>query len=88
MSEPIKVGDLVIVTRSCCAKFVEGPTIYDVTAIREEPRARCSFCGGDVPGGPQGVGYRHRIGVPLSWLKKVPPLDELEGVKDREELTA
>jgi hypothetical protein len=85
---PIQVGDLVQVVRSCCDRAPCYGDIFTVGAIRES-FTQCSFCrsanrglhGGTRIEGNSGVG-----GVPLEWLKRFPPLEELEGQRTEESL--
>ncbi len=86
MSEPIKVGDLVVVVkppRCGCESKVLG-LIYRVESIREgNGRCRCG-----CPSGP-GLLYRGPDNFPRlpAWrLKRIPPLAELEGVKTEEDI--
>lgn len=85
--KPIAVGDLVQVVRTCCNEFLKGPWIFQVAEIASEPEAFCSQCSKDVPGGAQARGLTgHRVGVPLPWLRRIPPLSELEGQQTQEPL--
>lgn len=85
MSEPIKIGDLVMVVKSCCPMRVK-PTIFVVerqTALSSEERGVCADCGASLPAdnywrsnAPVGEAW----GQPEQWLKKIPPMDELNSV--------
>jgi hypothetical protein len=89
MSEPIKVGDLVQVVRTCCADmtkflghiFTAAPPKYDFSC----GSGYCARCHYKSAGQFFYDGKRH-FG---EWrLKRIPPLSELEGEKNKEELTA
>ena len=87
MSEPIKVGDLVVVVKPT-------PCCRDTSAIGEHHTiialvgglGRCNFCGH----------YETMLDAKVSVntyfdlhrLKRIPPLSELEGEKRDEEITA
>lgn len=86
MSEPIKPGDLVRIVRSCCPRFVQGPAIFELRSIVNLGVTKCMFCDAIIPEGAEGTGEFHRIGVPMPWLRKVPPLEELEGEKTQEDI--
>lgn len=93
MSEPIKVGDLVQVVRSCCAKRVH-PTVFVVGKIIADDfhkwgQAFCLDCGTLMPS----VAFAHprddvKVAQPITWLKRIPPLSELGDVETKEEQPA
>ena len=93
MSEPIKVGDLVMIVRVCCAKRDALGAIFSVAGIDSYRTGawQCRHCmttGRDCrvkATAKYGDGNMH---APLSWLKRIPPLSELEGEKRDEEITA
>jgi hypothetical protein len=75
----IKVGDLVQVVRTCCLETVAGKWIYQVVAIDPNParnRWFCDDCGQAMPMEP--MAESETTMQPLSWLKRIKPLDELE----------
>lgn len=87
MSQNIKVGDLVMVVRSSCeheerflgSVFVVPKLIYDCST--------CRTCGhyNDTQwhaASPDDLS----TGYPITHLKRIPPLSELEGEKDFAEL--
>lgn len=85
MSEPIKVGDLVMVVKwphEHRQKYLGH--IFPVQSIAAY--VSCSQCG-QLWVEPTAETPTHR-GVPISWLKKIPPLSELDDVKRDEEITA
>lgn len=89
MSEPIKVGDLVMVLRGCCVN--RDTFIGEIRRVddRFTSGGRCFQCGADYSGEPGAV--LDGIDVTtfhVSWLKRIPPLSELESEKTKEELTA
>ena len=95
MDKPISVGDLVQIVRADCDGAIRNVlgNVYTVTAIGAEAR-HCPWCKHhftaaetattDRPS-KSGV-YNHA--VPLAWLKRIPPIEELEGEKRDEEITA
>jgi hypothetical protein len=91
MSEPIKVGDLVVVVRGrwCCGHSTgrEGH-IFTVTEIGRAPHKEiCRFCSReDIE--PGAKGHPCGKGIDLYSLKRIPPLSELEGEKREEEIRA
>jgi hypothetical protein len=89
MSEPIKVGDLVMVVRGCGC-YLGEPYRVKAMDIGNKIYFRCIRCRKY-----QGIqplvevhGNRRDGYFPLSWLKRIPPLDELEGVDEKETLHA
>jgi hypothetical protein len=91
MSGPIRVGDLVMVIKSCCRQNVRAP-IFVVADLdyQTDDGETCRYCGAAAPNERAAADHSHgRFFVyPLSWLKRIPPLDELESEKHKEELTA
>jgi hypothetical protein len=103
MSErPIQVGDLVMVVRghSCVLDLLLGRP-WRVTDIRKQigggwvcGRCKTRDIAPEAMYGAAGHGISYRTpnskpgGIPLQWLKRIPPLDELEGVKRDEEMVA
>lgn len=91
MSEPIKVGDLVMVIKPkpCCGNGRPG-YIFTILEFRmADANSVCCHC--DVP--VTGIHATHaamtgNLGVDIRRLKRIPPLSELEGEKRKEELTA
>ena len=83
----IKAGDLVVVLRCCCVDEKTGH-IGTVSEVFFARRA-CGKCGLNYTGIPAAFldGDRGH-GFALSWLKRIPPLDELERDQMIEELTA
>lgn len=89
MSEPIRVGDLVIIVGNCCADADYRGEIHTVTAIHEEG-GRCRECGFRAPGSVAALPCptNPSWGIPLSWLKRIPPLSELESTHNEEKAPA
>lgn len=92
MSEPIKKGDLVVVVRTDCPQSAE----VILGAIREveglgylsATRApRCEGCGQTYSISELADIGRDQF-APLAWLRRIPPLSELEGADTREEIPA
>jgi hypothetical protein len=92
MSEPIKVGDLVRVVRACDCKPLRGyGTIFMVEKIETAFNLTCKHCSAVIRDGrplaygtiSKGSGWH-----PLAWLRRIPPLSELDDVRQDEEITA
>ena len=82
----IRVGYLVVVVRDCCGKNIGA--IRRVEAFEYNLVCHCQYCnkhyrqihraffeGDEVPSA-----------MPVAWLKRIPPLEELEGEQSKEEL--
>ena len=85
--KPISVGDLVVVVRDCCGKYIGRTFIVEQMATGE---AECVFCRArfhnvTVAGDASVASLRDNgnLGI-LTWLRRIPPLEELEGVKTEE----
>lgn len=87
MSEPIKVGDLVVVVRlrSCCGTGRTG-TIFKVDNLYQG-RMSCLGCTTMRDDGVLARRTGDFNGYEISRLKRIPPLDELEGVLAQREIT-
>lgn len=81
----IKEGDLVVSVISCCDKWYGR--VFTVARSRYSD-AQCEACGylhaPQVFVGTAGQNY----GIPLAWVKRIPPPEELNIVDEREELHA
>jgi hypothetical protein len=85
MSEPIKAGDLVQVVRHpCCGAYLGR--VFVVGIKSKETDAYCSACRADLPWGYWVQRGSTKEGYDVTWLKRIPPLDELEGTKRKEKL--
>lgn len=91
MSDPIKAGDLVMVVK-CHCELTAGAlgTVFVVTKVKTV-RVHC-HCGAvlvDTPAAYNGqMNYGLPAAEPLHYLKRIPPIEELDDVKQDEELTA
>jgi hypothetical protein len=88
MDKPISVGDLVVRVRSCCGVHVG--TIRRIEGFSEPTECQCITCGSK-----NGVmvkayfeGDATPSACPLPWLKRIPPLEELDDVRTEDEVTA
>jgi hypothetical protein len=90
MSEPIKVGDWVMVVRVCCDKYMDGAgPIFRVAKIHGLGRGTiCTYCEAITPNTDRAAAEGVLVGVPLPWLKRIPPLSELGDVEHKEEQPA
>jgi hypothetical protein len=86
MSEPIKVGDLVMVLDHCC----EQDTLGHITTVSSlfQSNGRCITCNTAHYNTPAALldGTPHSFRV--SWLKRIPPLAEMERDEIVREMTA
>lgn len=90
MSEPIKDGDMVVVVRwPCCAGDI-GYVFRVAEIITRTDVAICSFCRSRKGNTGMPIKARSESGAlfPLQWLKRIPPLSELDDIKKDEEITA
>ena len=89
MSKPIRVGDLVAIVRwPCC-----GSRLGHVdTVVSIEPESllggRCVDCHTLFTGYGTYIRLTQDRGAQLPWLKRIPPLEELDSEKQKEEITA
>ena len=89
MDRPIQVGDLVQVVRwphPCTHGAVSGktfPWIFRVKRIRAIS-PKCPNCNQQIEPGSSSAYYSIDNAIPLPWLKRIPPLSELEGTKTDE----
>lgn len=84
--KPVSVGDLVAVVHECCQQIGLLGRIRQVTKIQVSP-TRCPYCG-DYDAGVHVLSATSNNGVPIHWVKRIPPPDELGIVDEHEELTA
>jgi hypothetical protein len=89
MDKPISVGDLVMVVRDCCGQYL-GLTFRVEKVWTPSQGVICTECRVDFgsisvaeTGMPKGIPAGR---LPLSWLKRIPPLSELEGEKTQEDI--
>ena len=87
MSEPIKVGDLVMVikTAPCCGRTDTLGLTFHVTAIDTKPGA-CTQCVTTRPAGTVVAATPDTHRIHLYRLKRIPPLAELEGGRTQEDI--
>lgn len=86
MSERIAVGDLVQIVRwPCCGRYLGE--IHGVRGFGQlSATYACNGCCAKravVPAALIGDAKSSGL-VPLAWLKRIPPLSELEGVRTEE----
>jgi len=79
MDKPISVGDLVRITHACCdPKNVVG-YFEEVTRI-SNTSTDCGRCRTPHHGAHAWFRSGNHYGFPVAWLKRIPPLADLEGV--------
>ena len=84
MSEPIKVGDLVVVVRG---HKCDVGAVYRVSSIQKNVHGWvCGVCGFRKLFHSAWADRGDCYGAPLPWLKRIPPLEELEGEKRDEQI--
>jgi hypothetical protein len=83
---PIKPGDLVMVVKNCgnCKCSIAGKP-FVATALKGPADI---FCGLKVVANDVAVSGLGHFEIPANWLKRIPPLDELEREQERKELHA
>ena len=85
-NRPISVGDLVMVVHECCPHESSLGEIQTVLSI-EHDRATCEWCDCVTSGHHAHLSDAEdndTFWLPLSWLKRIPPLSELESTKTDE----
>jgi hypothetical protein len=86
--KPISVGDLVVVVRGHVCDL--GETFIVTRIDRWSGGWVCTKCGeesdDDYVGASPSTDPMDRHCVPLPWLKRIPPLSELEGERTQEEM--
>ena len=88
---PIQAGDLVMLVRHCTPAMNNGSlgAVFVVKEIVHHQIDSCVLCGANHTGmyaRPVAKYAGTHTRAPLSWLKRIPPLDELEGAKTQEKL--
>jgi len=88
MSEQIKKGDLVIAIHACCDRMLRHPAYglpLTVTGFHAG-LSRCDGCG--WAGNITWAELDERFAANVSWLKRIPPLEELQTYRITDETTA
>jgi hypothetical protein len=79
----IKPGDLVMVVGECCQMHSELGELFVVRSVAYKYTCHYDGCGYQFSGlCAEAVDGEWPHGVPLQWLKKIPPLENLEGQRD------
>ena len=82
---PIQVGDLVVIMQACCDhKRVVG-TLGRVTELATATTV-CGKCRQPYNGRHAWFENCNHYGFPAKWLKRIPPMGELEGQRTEESL--
>ena len=89
MSERIAVGDLVQVVKWPCCNRHTGK-IFTVVNISGSGGVACAGCRAIHYGAHSESDLQDGdvCWAPNAWLKRIPPLDEIESIKRDEEITA
>jgi threonine dehydrogenase-like Zn-dependent dehydrogenase len=90
MSEPLKVGDLVVVVAHAgCGHVDYRGYVKRVQSLHHGLVLYCHHCQHEVGRVPFAEFVdEYPANLPIAWLKRIPPLDELERDQIVEELTA
>jgi hypothetical protein len=87
----IEAGDLVQIVYECHGLQALNSScigyIFTVKSVEQQELEICAACGGEHTG--LFAQSTHEFGngcvqAPVSWLKRIPPLSELEGKEERE----
>ena len=86
----IRVGDVVVVVGSCCERLAaQEPrigSVHTVEEIEDSFPCYCEHCG--FEGVERNVYFvDSEYGAPLQWLKRIPPLAELQTWRQTDETT-
>ena len=87
----ISDGDMVVVVRCCCSEYVHGHWVFRVHFVHDEyvnQESGCQHCGANLPKELFAAPLPGTVGAPLSWLKKIDPLDEPAETYDVEGVSA
>lgn len=88
MSEPISIGDLVVVVKACCSKLTESGSAFGTVGTVvgfNTGDSRCPHCNWNAHITWAELDSGHEAYV--AWVKRIPPLSELEGEQRDEKLT-
>lgn len=85
--KPISVGDLVMLVKGCCQDAEKHLGWVGTVEGVLQTHSYC-HCGDSFAGLCAIVTIEKRGDLPLRWLKRIPPLEELDEVKRDEEITA
>lgn len=81
------MGDLVMVVKACCDRYMDGTVIFRVAGMRSgRPAGFCNYCWKELPHGAYAADAPQYPGAPVGWLKRIPPLGELEGQRSEDEM--
>ena len=84
--KPIAVGDLVVIVKTGpCGCTQSLGHIHTVSDNKSGPTTRCIYCSAQRLSSIDAVMLCGDFSVSASRLKRIPPLDELEGVKSQEQ---
>ena len=86
---PIQIGDLVAVTKwhPCCCCLGHMGTVIGFGVIENNGCAECDTHGPEVNYKAARVSNSHGVlRVRPEWLKRIPPLEELEGQRTQEDI--
>ncbi len=83
---PISVGDLVVILKSDTFPQCIGWHVLVVREAEHDDFGRIVYI--EHPPLPWAGSFIGETKIPADWLRRIPPLEELEGVDEREELHA
>jgi hypothetical protein len=89
--KPISVGDLVVLYKPCpgCGLAIDLGTVFRVVCISSSHGLGTNCCGAEK--GAQILANNEPVkhsGWPMSRLKRIPPLEELDEVRAADEVGA
>jgi hypothetical protein len=89
MNEPIKRGDLVLVAKACpfCGDTADLGQVFVVNDLFQSGEPM-NCCGDRTPAVCASSADKDWCGTPLALLKRIPPLSELDDVRQDEEIEA
>jgi hypothetical protein len=87
MSEPIKVGDLVYIKIwPCCGSGAGRIATVKGIVLSSPTGTRCSACGASISTTQQTLVSLGTCRPHIEWVRRIPPLDEMEGERQKEDL--
>ena len=82
---PIQIGDLAMQIRACCALTARGNGKIGTVHFMRHDETYCRGCRTWHRGIHIGL-TANASGGPIEWVKRIPPLSELEGTKTEEDI--
>ena len=85
---PIQSGDLVVAVRLHCEQSAVTwlGKIRTVSGFRFDTNGLCQYCGQPTATSQGCATFEEGFHLPVPYLKRIPPLEELEGQRTEEKL--